>query len=585
MIDLILGIDLGTTNSAVAILDGDAPRLIPNALGEFLTPSVVGIDLDGQVVVGRTAQELMVTHPERCASQFKRKMGTDALFKLAGTSYSPETLSSLVLRSLMQDAEAHLGRPIDRAVVTVPAYFNDLQRKSTIRAGQIARLKIERIINEPTAAALAYGLRDPLTERLLLVFDLGGGTFDVSIVDVMESAIEIRASAGEGFLGGEDFTQCVASRVLQRQGLSFERVEMESPLRISRLLQQAEVAKRRLAREAAVSIRLPDRDGRVDASVPVETITQEDFRAWTESLLSRIELPMRRALGDARLNRTDITDVILVGGATRMPAVVKRVTEMFGKPPLCSINPDEVVALGAAVQAGLIGRQAVLDDLVVTDVAPFSLGVETVKTFGTEHREGYFYPIIERNTTIPVSRCRTVATIYPNQTEINIHVYQGESRRVADDLLIGQFTVPGIPRGPAGQEVEIRFTYDLNGILEVEATVVATRAKHTHIVTRHASEMSPADIARAVKAMAALKTHPREESANRLTLRRAERLYGEVSSDERAILSQFLDGFEAALELGDKEAIVRHREALMAFLESIDPSAFDDEPGDDDGTR
>ncbi len=581
MTDIIIGIDLGTTNSAASFLDDGEPRLIPNALGEMLTPSVVGIDPEGKLLVGRSAVELMVTHPDRCVGQFKRKMGSDWSAELAGKSFSPEELSSLVLRALKQDAEALLGRPVTRAVITVPAYFNDPQRKATIHAGQIAGLSVERILNEPTAAALAYGLKDPGTERVLLIFDLGGGTFDVSVVDVMDGAIEVRASAGEGFLGGEDFTRSIAVRVLDRCGLTFERTEMESPRLVSRLIQQAEAAKRSLSRENSTTIRWPGKDGQIAIDARVETITRDEFRRWTDHLMARIEMPIRRALGDAGLNRADIEEVILVGGATRMPRVIERVADLFGKPPLCGINPDEVVALGAAVQAGLIGREVSLEDLVVTDVAPFSLGIHTCKTFGTEHREGYFLPIIDRNTTIPVSRVRTVSTLMPNQTELKVEIYQGEGRRVEENLRIGEFEVKGIPRGPAGEPVEVRFTYDLNGVLEVEATVLATKRKFTHIITRHAKGLSAEAIKQAVEAMSTLKTHPREEALNRHLLRRAERLFGEIGADQRTILGQFLDGFEAALEIGDRGAIERHRETLQTFLDAIDPELGDAERGVD----
>jgi molecular chaperone HscC len=577
--DTIIGIDLGTTNSAVSYIDGTEPRLIPNALGEVLTPSVVGIDPEGNLVVGRAAVELMVTHPDRCSAQFKRRMGSDWTAQLAGKSFSPEELSGLVLRSLKQDAEAHLGRPVGRAVITVPAYFNDPQRKATIHAGQIAGLTVERILNEPTAAALAYGLKDAGTERILLIFDLGGGTFDVSVVDVMDGAIEVRASAGEGFLGGEDFTRSIAVRLLDRCGLTFERTEMEAPRQVSRLIQQCEIAKRALTRQPASNVRLPDREGKIEADARVETVTRDDFRKWTDHLMARIEMPIRRALGDAGLGRPDIHEVILVGGATRMPRVIERVSDLFGKPPLCGINPDEVVALGAAVQAGLIAREVSLDDLVVTDVAPFSLGINICKMFGPERREGYFLPIIDRNTTIPVSRVQTVGTVLPNQTELKVEIYQGEGRRVEENLRIGQFEVKGIPRGPAGESVEIRFTYDLNGVLEVEATVAATKRKFTHVVTHHAKGLSPDAIQQAVRAMGALKTRPREEATNRYLLRRAERLFGEIGADQRTTLGELLDGFETALGLGDREAIERHREALRSYLDALDPASDEGEGG------
>ena len=578
----VIGIDLGTTNSLVAHMEGDGPRAICNALGETLTPSVVGIDEDGKILVGRAAKELQATKAERCAALFKRYMGSDWSTELGGRKFSAEELSSLVLRSLKQDAEAYFGTSVERSVISVPAYFNDQQRKATIHAGQMAGLKVERIVNEPTAAAVAYGLHEANEDKLFLVFDLGGGTFDVSLVESFEGALEVRASSGESFLGGEDFTRALAARVLEQNGLQFERAELESPRMIGRLLQQCEAAKLRLSQQASAVVRMPDRDGRFgDAST--ETIVERDqFQAWTDYILARVELPIRRVLADARLNREDIDEIILVGGATRMPAVVDAVTRLFGKPPRRRLNPDQVVALGAAVQAGLISRNEGLKDLVVTDVCPFTLGIAISKRFGNETRDGYFLPIINRNTTIPVSRVERVCTLQANQTEIKIKLYQGEARRVEDNLYLGEFSAGGIPRGPAGQEIDVRFTYDLNGVLEAEATIVETGQKAAHVVTRHARGLSQKQIAQAVADMEKLKTHPREETVNRFLLRRAERIYQELGQFEREGLSQMLDGFEQAMELGEEDAIERHRRALSEFLDRFDPGA---QMGDDHDDR
>lgn len=568
---IIVGIDLGTTNSAVGWVSDDGPRLIPNALGETLTPSVVGIDDESRVLIGKAAKELQVVHPERCAALFKRRMGTDWKVKLSGRTYTPEELSGLVLRSLKHDAEAHFGGPVERAVISVPAYFNEHQRKATLNAGRIAGLAVERIINEPTAAALAYGHLDRETERVLLVFDLGGGTFDVSVVDVMEGALEVRSSSGDGFLGGEDFTAAMAARILERKGLTFERAEVRMPLLVGRLIQQCERAKRELAMADQATIRVPDKNGEFSDPNDVETVSREEFDRWTEGILARVELPLRRALADAGLKRSDIDQVILVGGATRMRSVVERVESIFSKPAQRGINPDEVVALGAAIQAGLIAKAASCEDLVVTDVAPFSLGIEISKHFGHEYRAGYYLPIISRNTTIPVSKVSQISTIQPNQTEIQIKIYQGESRRVEENVLLGKFTVKGVPRGPSGQGVEIRFTYDLNGVLEVEATISATQQKITHIIASHAKGLTPEEIARAVRTMQALKTHPREEAENRWLLNRAERLFAELGPGDRLTLTDLLDGFESSLELGEKDAIEQFRRELAQFLSLHDP--------------
>jgi molecular chaperone HscC len=576
----IIGIDLGTTNSAAAFMADDGPKLIPNALGEMLTPSIVGIDPDNKLLVGRAAKELQVLHPDRCASLFKRYMGSDWKTTLVGRTYTPEELSSLVLRTLKEDAEAHFKTPVPRAVITVPAYFNDQQRKATIHAGRIAGFKVERIFNEPTAAALAYGFHESRDEKILLIFDLGGGTFDVSIVELFDGALEVRASSGESFLGGEDFTRTLAARVLESQGHPFERAEMESPRLVSRMVQQAEVAKCRLSRQESAALRVPDKKGEFTDTSPEVPVSREQFQKWTNHILARIELPIRRVLGDAGLQRSDINEVILVGGATRMPAVVDNVTAIFGKPPHRRLNPDEVVCLGAAVQAGLFAKQESVKELVVTDVAPFTLGIEVSKTFGLEHRTGYFTPIINRNTTIPASRVQRFSTLSPNQTEVVIKIFQGEGRRVENNLCLGEFEVKGIPRGPAGQPFDVRFTYDLNGVLEVEATVVETQAKFTHVVTRFARGLTADQVQKAVQDMTKLKSHPREETTNRFLIRRAERVFQELPLEGRTVLGQLLDGFEAALEMQEGEAIERHRKVLQEFLDRYD--AGSDNPSSDD---
>ncbi|HEY7424970.1 MAG TPA: molecular chaperone HscC [Gemmataceae bacterium] len=581
----IIGIDLGTTNSAAAYMTEEGPRLVPNALGEVLTPSVVGVDEEGKLLVGRAARELQVLHPERCAALFKRQMGGDWTTKLDGRKFSPEELSSLVLRSLKADAEALFGEPVPRAVITVPAYFNDRQRKATLNAGRIAGLQVERIFNEPTAAALAYGFHEARDDQVLLIFDLGGGTFDVSVVELFDGVLEVRSSCGESFLGGEDFTRTLAARVLEMHGQPFERAELETPCLVSRLIQQCEVAKCRLSRQDSAIVRMPDRQGEFQDDSPQVTVTRGQFENWSRHLLARIELPIRRALGDARLKREDVGQVLLVGGATRMAMVIDRVADLLGKPPQRRLNPDQVVALGAAVQAGLIAREESVRDLVVTDVAPFTLGVEISKRLGHEHRSGYFLPVIERNTTIPVSRVQRLSTLEPNQTIIQVKIYQGEGRRVEDNLFLGEFEMTGIPRGPAGQEVDVRFTYDLNGVLEVEATIVATKKKVSHVITRHTRGLSAEQIQRALKDMEKLKTHPREEAVNRFLIKRAERAYQELSREGREALGMLLDGFEAALNLQDTEAIERNRVALEQFLDRHDAGLGDDPREEDDWYR
>lgn len=364
----------------------------------------------------------------------------------------------------------------------------------------------------------------------------------------------------------------MAARILAARGTSFERCEAAHPLQVARLIQQCEVAKCRLSTLETCDIRFPNERGEFDDDAPVVAIPRKELEAWIEPILARIEMPIRRALTDAGLKSERIDEVILVGGATRMPAVVNRVRQLLGKEPQRRINPDEVVAMGAAVQAALVSRAESVRDLVVTDVAPFTLGVEICKRLGNDFRDGYFLPIIDRNTTIPVSRVERVATLQPNQRSVRVRVYQGEGRRTEDNLLLGEFEVSGIPPGPSGQEVDVRLTYDLNGVLEIEATVVATGRKVSHIITRHAKGLTPDQVRRAVAEMGKLKIHPREESVIRYLLQRAERMYEELPRVQRQMLSDLLDGFEGALNLQDEEAIARHREELERFLDYHDPS-------------
>lgn len=569
---MIVGIDLGTTNSLVAWLSPNGPQLIPNSLNELLTPSAVGIDRDGKLLIGKPAKELQVVAPDRCATVFKRMMGTDRTVSVADKTFRAEELSSLVLKSLKADAEKFLGQVVDEAVITVPAYFSDLQRKATIHAGQLAGFNVRRIINEPTAAAIAYGLHELKQERIALVFDLGGGTFDVSILDQFESTLEIRSSAGEIFLGGEDFTRNLANQLLVARGLNFEHAETRTPKLISRLLHECEAAKRRLSSGADTVVRFPDNEGQITEKSDSIPVTADSFRTWTASLLAKTRLPLQRAMSDAGLTRQQINDVILVGGATRMPQITEMLTEVFGRVPRCTLDPDHVVALGAAIQGGLVHLDKAVTDMVVTDVCPFTLGVEISKDIAGTSRGGYFSPLISRNSTIPVSRMEDFFTVQPNQTSVNVRVFQGESRRVEENLFLAEFELKGIPRGPARQRITIRFTYDLNGVLEVEAGAADSKTKASCVITRHAQNLTDAQLKQAVAKLQELKADPREDQVNRHLIKRAERIYQELSGDPRRLLESLLGGFEDALALQDPSAIESNREALETFLNHVDSS-------------
>jgi molecular chaperone HscC len=562
----LVGIDLGTTNSLCAVFQDGKPVLIPNSVGQVLTPSVVGVVGDGQILVGAAAKELRVTQPENCASTFKRWMGSDKSIPLGARSFTPIELSSFVLKSLREDAQHYLGEEVTEAVITVPAYFNDHQRSATKQAGQLAGLRVRRILNEPTAAALTYGFHDREAEKKLLVVDLGGGTFDVTLMDVFEGALEIVATAGESFLGGEDFTERLVATVLRMQGVQLEVAELQRPLQVSRLRQLCEEAKRALATHDKASVRLPDEAGQLDDKSPRVTVTREQFAKLAAPLCERLKGPLGKVLRDANCRPEEVDDVIFVGGATRMPVVVDYVSEYLECKPLATFNPDEVVALGAAIQAALIADDQAVSDMVMTDVCPFTLGVETAKEFGIEVKAGYFTPIIHRNTTIPVSKEMTFGTMHANQREVVVDVYQGENRMIEKNHKLGELKVVGIPPGPKGQQISIRFTYDLNGLLEVEAYVPGVGKKFRTVLTQHTQHMSEDELAEAIEKMQQLKYYPREDVENQNLLRFSERVVGEVSPLQRQPLEEAIDSLEAAMAQSDLEGVAYTRQGLLQVL-------------------
>jgi molecular chaperone HscC len=563
---MIIGIDLGTTHSLCAVFRNGVPQLVPNPHGKVLTPSVVAILDDDQVVVGEPARDFRVTHPERAASTFKRLMGTPQATKLGKRSFSPIELSSLILKSLKEDAEHFLQEVVTDAVITVPAYFNDSQRRATRQAGEVAGLNVRRIVNEPTAAALTYGFHDRDADKRLLVVDLGGGTFDVTLMQIFEGTLEIVATAGENFLGGEDFTMRLVSDALNQAGKRLELAEMKEPLLVARLREDCERAKRLLATQNTTDVTIPLVDGTVPQNGQVVTFDRQKFLSLSEPLLERLKGPLTRVLRDGNVQPKDFEDIILVGGATRMPAVSALIEKMFGKAPLCRFNPDEVVALGAAVQAALIEDDAAVGDMVMTDVCPFTLGVEVSKQFGNEFATGYFSPIIHRNTTIPVSKEDVYSTIEPMQTRLALRIYQGEGRRVKDNFQLGELVVTGIPARTESQLVRVRFTYDLNGILEVEAFVEETGKRFSTVLTGNAGHLDQKEIDEALKRMQKLKFYPRDDIANRRLLLFSESKVGEVTPDQRSLLEAGIDQFERAMSSGDKALFDEAKTGLLNLL-------------------
>jgi|CXWL01.1.fsa_nt_gi molecular chaperone HscC len=566
----LLGIDLGTTYSLVGVLEQGKPRLLPNALGELLTPSAVSVAEDGRLLVGAAARARAATHPRRTATAFKRDMGTDRRYDLGGQIFTPQELSACVLGQLKADAEAVLGTTFDAAVITVPAYFDDLQRQATRAAGEIAGLRVERILNEPTAAAIAYGLEQRARELKAVVLDLGGGTFDVTVLEIMEGVVEIRSTAGDARLGGEDFVDALAE--LAGEQLVVANAGGVDPRRDAvgwaRLREACEGAKRALSSELEVELRLPGWElgdgGRRDLAT---TLTRQAAEERWQGLLGRLRQPVLRALRDASLAPGQVDEVLLVGGATRMPCVQRLAAELFGREPLTVLPPDEAVALGATLQAGLVAADAALEDLVVTDVAPFSLGIATMVSFGKHMVEGVFTPIIDRGTVIPTSRVSSFSTTTDGQTTIVIQVFQGENASCVDNRKLGSYRVKGIPPAPAGeQSVEVRFTYDLDGVLEVETTVSATGKTAVLVLEQTPGRLTAAELAAARERMSKLKFDPRQALPNTAAIARAEAIYRELVGPARERLGAVLSHFRAVLESQDPAAIDEARGYLNQLI-------------------
>jgi len=560
---IVVGIDLGTTNSLVSYWTEDGPQIIPNVLGDSLTPSVVSVDDKGQVFVGKIARERLISHADQTAAAFKRSMGTKKKYKLGRMTFSPEELSSLVLKSLKADAESFFSREVTDAVISVPAYFNDDQRQATMNAAKLAGLNVIRLISEPTAAALAYGLHQKEEETQFLVLDLGGGTFDISILDMFEDIMDVQSVAGDTFLGGEDFTKAISDLFLEKYP---KYKDTNDKTLLTTLYKQAEMCKFQLSKDESYIMK-PIANGK---EIPFE-VTQEQFYEASQPLIDRMRRPIERAIRDAGILPQDLNAVILVGGATRMPLVRTMTAKMFRMLPLYNINPDEAIAMGAAVQAALIGRDNSLSEKILTDVCPFTLGTEVTHIMDAKgHRMSAFHPIIERNTTIPVSRCDTFVTIDDNQSYILFNIYQGESRYVEDNLLLGELSV-SVPPARAGTEpVEVRFTYDINGILEVEAMVISTGMKSRVVIESRKSGMSKAEIEASLVRLASIKIHPRERTENRLLLARAERMYEESLGDKRSVIMDGIYRFEFVLGKQDDKEIAKEAATFKEFLSKLD---------------
>ena len=560
---MIIGIDLGTTNSSVSYFTEDGAKIIPNRLGKSLTPSVVSIDENSNIYVGETALERSAVYYDSTAQVFKRDMGSQKVFKLGENEFNAEELSSFILKYLKEDAEHFLGEKVEEAVISVPAYFNDEQRKATKKAGEMAGFKVERIISEPTAAAIAYGLYQKKADAKILVFDLGGGTFDVSILELFNNILEVRAVAGDNYLGGEDFTQILVELFIKKNKIDIESLDSKT---LSHILDQAEKCKRGFSDSKISSMNCIINDERIEFQIDID-----DYEEACELLLEKIRNPIKRSLSDTNLRLSQIDDVILVGGSTKLPIVRKFVNKLFGRFPNTSINPDEAVSLGAAIQAALKERNQYIKEVILTDVCPYTLGTEVVMERENNRIEaGYFCPIIDRNTVIPASRTQTLYTVYDNQSKIRINILQGESRFAKNNISLGELFVE-VPLALAGEEsIDVTYTYDINSILEVEVKVNSTGNKVKQIIKNKNNDMTDEMIEKRMEEISYLKIPPREQEKNKLLLFRSERMYEESVGDARKQLDYIITKFESALKTQDPIKIENAREVFKEELDYIE---------------
>ena len=566
----IIGIDLGTTNSCVAVIEGGEPVVIPNAEGARTTPSVVAFKKDGERIVGRVAKQQAVSNPDRTISSIKREMGTNHKVTIDGKDYTPQEISAMILTKLKQDAEAYLGDKVTEAVITVPAYFTDAQRQATKDAGKIAGMEVKRIINEPTAAALAYGI-DKETDQKIMVYDLGGGTFDVSIIEMGDGVQEVLATAGNNRLGGDDFDQKIVDWLVQGFKTDTGIDLSQDKMALQRLREAAEKAKIELSGSTTSTINLPFITA--DATGPKHldmTLTRAKFNELTADLVEKTITPMQNALRDAGLTAAQVDKVILVGGSTRIPAVQEAVKKVTGKEPFKGINPDECVAIGAAIQAGVLGGE--VKDVLLLDVTPLSLGLET---------EGHIFTrLIDRNTTIPTEKSQVFSTAADGQTTVEIHVLQGERPMAYDNKTLGRFQLTGIPAAPRGvPQIEVTFRIDKNGIVSVSAKDKGT-GNEQNITITSSSNMSEEEIQQRVKEAEQFAEADKKRKEEVETLNHADSLTYEMekqlkengdklSAEDKAAVEKELADFKAVRERNNPDEIKTAMDAMTQKVYAI----------------
>lgn len=556
----VIGIDLGTTNSLGCVYRNGKAELIPNAYGSYLTPSVVSMTEDGKLIVGQPAKDRLITHPERTVSSFKKDMGTGRSWKPGEKSFLPEELSSLVIRSIVEDAQNYLGEEIEEAVISVPAYFHDEQRVAVKRAGALAGIHVERIVNEPSAAALAsYFTANE--EQNMLVFDFGGGTLDVSLVDCFDTMVEIVSVAGNNRLGGDDFDRLIAEHFLREHGVARQQLRAQE---YAVLLKQAERCKKLLSEQDEVVMHATVGDQLYESTYTMDRLFEE-----SKALLKEIRQVIGRALKDGKMTIHDVDLVVMAGGSSKMPLIQKYIRHLFHKAPMVQGNCDELIALGLGLVCGVKERKEEIKDYILTDICPFSLGVATINEADPDR--AYMANIINRNTVLPCSRVRRFYTASDQQDYVVVEIHQGENTYAQDNLLLGKIEI-SVPPKPKGKEaVDVRFTYDINGILVVDTRVVSTGVVKTHIISQKIPE---AELEERVRELEKLKVHPRDLSENQQMMERLEALYQEVYPEQKEQVQQMIRTFEKFLDGQNPRQIQGYRrylEKAVSVLEYYDP--------------
>ncbi|HHV27534.1 molecular chaperone DnaK [Anaerosalibacter bizertensis] len=573
----IIGIDLGTTNSCVSVMEGGEATVIPNAEGNRTTPSIVAFTKDGERLVGETAKRQAITNPERTIMSIKREMGSDYKIDIDGKTYTPQDISAMILQKLKSDAENYLGETVTDAVITVPAYFTDSQRQATKDAGKIAGLNVKRIINEPTAASLAYGMDKEEAQHKIMVFDLGGGTFDVSILELGDGVFEVVSTRGNNHLGGDDFDQALidymAEEFKKENGIDLR----EDKMALQRLKEAAEKAKKELSSTMTTNVNLPFVTATQSGPLHLNMdISRAKFEELTSNLIEKSLEPVRLALKDGGLSPQDIDRVILVGGSTRIPAVQEAVKKLVGKDPHKGVNPDESIAVGAAIQGGVLSGE--VKDLLLLDVTPLSLGIETLGGVTTK--------LIERNTTIPTRKSQIFSTAANNQTAVDIHVLQGEREMAQDNVTLGRFQLTGIPPAPRGiPQIEVTFDIDANGIVNVSAKDLGT-GKEQKITITSSTNLSDEDIERKVKEAEKFAEEDKKKkekveirnNADSMVFQTEEilkEMEGKISADEKAKVEDRLEALKKALEGDDTEDIKKKTEELTNEFHAISQKMYE----------